>query len=408
MHEATDIEAGAGDAGTARPRHAQVSAILFLCLFASQAALIALAPVLARVASDLDVSTATAGQLRTASGLAAGLTALVLAKIARRVSLRALLVGGAALLALGSLASAAAPSFTALALAQLPVGAAVAVLVTGATAAAAEWAPPEDRARVLSWALIGNPAAWIVGMPTIGLVGATSWRYAWLALPLAAATAAALATGTRAPRSAPGGVAGGSIAAALADPAIARWAVGELLANSAWIGLLVYSGALFTESYGTSSALTGLVLALAAAAFVAGNMTFRGRAAGDLRPTLVRLALAMAVLVPLVGGVRPNAAVSAVLLAATSFLGGARTLLGNAVGLQAAPERRVAIMATRAAANQFGYFVGSGIGGLALAGFGYPGLGLVLGLLFVAASASLALGSRTRARRDPAPVHATR
>jgi predicted MFS family arabinose efflux permease len=64
-------------------------------------------------------------------------------------------------------------------------------------------------------------------------------------------------------------------------------------------------------------------------------------------------------------------------------------LLGNAFGLQAAPERRVAVMATRAAANQFGYFVGSAVGGIALAAAGYPGLAVVLGLLFVAAAAAL-------------------
>jgi predicted MFS family arabinose efflux permease len=373
---------------TAQRGHARISAILFLCLFAGQAGLIALSPVLVQVASDLDVSTATAGQLRTISGLAAGLTALRLAAVARRIELRHLLIGGAALLAAGSLASAAAPSFVALALAQLPVGVAIGVLVTAATAAAAEWAPPEHRARVLSWALIGNPAAWIVGMPTIGLVGEASWRYTWLALPLLAGVAAASAA-ARGPSSPPSEAADGGVLAALADRDVARWALGELLANSAWIGLLVYSGALFTESYGTSTTLTGIVLAFAAAAFVTGNLTFRRYAGGEQRQLLVRLALAMGAIVPLVGAVRPNTAVSALLLAATAFLGGARTLLGNAFGLQAAPERRVAVMAARAAANQFGYFVGSAVGGVALAAFGYPGLGLVLSLLFVAAAAPL-------------------
>ncbi|MGZ4371913.1 MAG: MFS transporter, partial [Gaiellaceae bacterium] len=141
----------------------RVSAILFLCLFAGQAGLIALSPVLVKVASDLGVSTAAAGQLRTISGLAAGLTALGLAAAARRLQLRQLLVGGSTLLAAGSLASAAAPSFVVLALVQLVVGVAVALLVTAGTAAAAEWTPREERARVLSWALIGNPAAWIIG-----------------------------------------------------------------------------------------------------------------------------------------------------------------------------------------------------------------------------------------------------
>jgi predicted MFS family arabinose efflux permease len=323
------------------------SFLLFLCVFAAQSGLIALSPVLVEVANDLDVSTAAAGQLRTVAGLAAGFTALALPLAARRHSLRRLLVGGAGLLAAGSLASAAAPSFALLALAQVPVGIAVATLLTGATAAAAEWVSGPDRTRVLAWTLTGNPAAWIVGMPAIGLLGGSSWRYGLLALPLPAALAAAFAA-NRGPRSQPDGGSAGGLRSALADPELRRWALGELAANSAWLGILVYSGALFTESYGTSPAATGAILALAAAAFVAGNLTFRGVAGEDVRGALVQLALGMALLAGLLGSVRTSAPVSALLFAAASFLGGGRTLLGNVHGLNTARERRVAAMAARA------------------------------------------------------------
>ena len=92
-----------------------MSVALFLCLFAAQAALIAMSPVLADAASDLHVSTAAAGQLRTVTGLAAGITALVLGAVAGRVGLGRQLLAASALLALGSLASAAAPTFALLA-----------------------------------------------------------------------------------------------------------------------------------------------------------------------------------------------------------------------------------------------------------------------------------------------------
>jgi predicted MFS family arabinose efflux permease len=102
------------------------------------------------------------------------------------------------------------------------------------------------------------------------------------------------------------------------------------------------------------------------------------------------LALALAAVVPLIGTLRLNGPLSAALLAVAAFLGGARTLLGNAYGLRAAPERRVSVMAARAAANQFGYFIGSAAGGAALAAWGYPGLGVALAVLFVGAAASVA------------------
>jgi MFS transporter, DHA1 family, inner membrane transport protein len=305
-------------------------------------------------------------------------------------------VTGAAVLVIGSLASAAAPSFVLLAVAQVPVGVGVAVLVATATAAVAEWVSPGARTRVLSWALIGNPAAWIVGMPLIGLLGQSSWRYGWLALPLTAALAALVAVARR-PSSTPTAIVGGGVGAALADPALKRWVLAELAANSGWIGLLVYAGALFTESYGTSPATTGLLLSLTAAAFTVGNLVFRRVAGTDPRGLLIRLALAMAALVALLGAVRPAPVVSAVVLDAIAFLGGGRSLLGSAYGFRAAPERRVAAMAARAAANQFGYFVGAAVGGVALAIWGYAGFGVVLGLLLVVAGATL-----TQPRRRPA------
>jgi predicted MFS family arabinose efflux permease len=182
---------------SAKGGYRAVSAVLFLCLFASQAGAIALSPVLAEVARDLDVSTAAAGQLRTIAGLVARVTALALGRLGARVALGRQRLGGSLLLALGSLASAAAPSIGLLAAAQVPVGAGIGILTTAGSLAAAEWVPRERRAATLSWALIGQPAAWIVGMPLLGAAGERSWRWAWLAFPLVAALLAGAAVARR-------------------------------------------------------------------------------------------------------------------------------------------------------------------------------------------------------------------
>jgi predicted MFS family arabinose efflux permease len=385
-------------------RHSSVTAALFLSLFAAQAGLIALSPVLAQLASDLGVSTAAAGQLRTISGLAAGVTALSAARMGRRFGLRRLLLAGAAMLALGSLASAGAPSFAALAAAQVLIGVAVAVLVTAGTTAAAEWAPREHRARVLSWALIGQAAAWIVGMPLIGALGEASWRYAWLALPLAASLLAGVAVARR-PDSRQGLPSANSVRTTLADHEVRRWAIGELLASSGWVGTLVFAGALFTESYGISLTLVGVILAGAGAAYVAGNLAFRRLVARESQRLLAQLPLALALAVLLFAAVRLALPVSAILLSASAFLAGGRTLLSSAVGLKSAPERRLALMGLRGAAIQFGYLVGSGAGGIGLALLDYAGLGLVLAVLFVAAAVALMPSPSTRfAARGARPL----
>jgi predicted MFS family arabinose efflux permease len=383
-------------------RYGAATVALFTAMFAAQAALIALSPVLAQAASDLHVSTATAGQLRTIAGLAAGVTALGLGALGARLGLGRQLLLASALLAIGSLASAAAPSFALLAVAQLPVGVAVAVLTTAATLAAAEWVSPERRTRALSWALVGQPAAWIVGMPLIGLVGGHSWRYG-LVLPLAAAVVAAVLVASRSGRPPVQSRPVGS-RAALADRAVARWVVSELFANAAWAGTLVFSGALFAESYATSTRTTGLLLAVSAAVYVAGNLAGRRLVRLEPRRILFRLAVLLAATAALFGIVRSGVLVSSALFSVMAFAAGSRTLVASSFALAMPVEVRPAVTSLRAATMQFGYFVGSIVAGTALAVGGYGALGAAMGVLFAAAAASLVRRPRLAPVGRPLPA----
>lgn len=361
---------------------------LFFCLFAAQAAVIAMAPALAEAAADLHVSTSTAGQLRTITGLAAGVTALSIGAVARRLSLRRQLIAAALLLAAGSAASAGAGSYVVLALSQVPVGAGIAVLTTAAVVAGAEWSAPEARTSVLSWTLTGQPAAWIVGMPILGVVGDTSWRLGWLVLPLVAALAAAVLV-ARSAGDTPTGRRVVTARAALEDPAVRRWLLSELLANAGWAGTLVYSGALFTETYGISAHATGLLLAIGASGYVAGNLVSR-RIARDASPSrLALLALCLAVTVAFFGVERSSPFVSTLAFSIAAFFAGSRTLVASAFGLAVAPELRARLTSLRAATMQFGYFGGSVAGGIALAANGYDAVGLTLSGFFVLAAAAL-------------------
>ena len=380
-----------------------VSVALFTSLFAGQAALIAMSPVLAQAAHDLRVSTAAAGQLRTVAGLAAGMTALLLGRIAGRLGLGRQLLAAAALLALGSLASAAAPSFALLAVAQVPVGVGVAVATTAGTLAAAEWVAPELRTRTLSWALVGQPAAWVVGMPLLGLVGEYSWRVGWLALPLVAALAAGALVASRRAQP-PAAVRYLGARATLGEPVLARWLASELLANSAWAGTLVFSGALYAESYGSSAGVTGIALALAACAYIGGNLTCRRLTRVEPRRALVSLAAVLAVADGLFGILRPSVAVSTALFSLAAFVAGGRTLLTSSFALSTRAELRSTVTSLRAATMQFGYFVGSIAGGLALAIGGYGALGATMGLGFLGAAAVLVEWSLPQRTRDALAV----
>jgi MFS transporter, DHA1 family, inner membrane transport protein len=360
-------------------------AVLFLAVFASQAGVLVLSPILSDVASEFDVSVAEAGQLRILAAPLAALVAIAAGRALVRFSPRALLGIGSMLLAAGSVASALAPTFVLLALAQVPLWTGVAILITAAVAATAAWSAPEERTKVVARALAGAPAAWIVGMPVIGVVAEVDWRLAFLALPLPAALLVSFAIARR-PGDVPIAGARASLAWLMGRRDARRWALGELFANSAWAGTLVFSGALFTEVHATSPAGTGLALALVAGAYLAGNQW-----AGRADPTRARRAMleatvGAAVAVALTWAVAPSVAVSLVLFSVAAFVVATRTVAGTVYGFSVAGDLGREVGTIRAATNQIGYLVGSAAGGMALAVGGFDALAIAFGGFFLAAT----------------------
>ncbi len=381
---------------------ASPSLALFLAFFASQAGVLVLSPILSEVADDLGVSVAAAGQLRILAAPLAVVAALTAGRLLVRFSPRALLGAGSALLALGSLASAAAPSFALLALAQVPMWVGIATLLTAGVAATASWSEPERRTKVVARALAGPPSAWIVGMPIVGLVAEVHWRLAFVAFPLPAALLAGLAVAAR-PGDQPISAAVTSLRGLLRRPVARRWALGELLANSAWAGTLVYSGALLTEEYGMSTAATGVALAAIAVAYLAGNQRAGRLAAEGARRTMLACSLGAAALVALTWAFTPAVAVTLVVFAASGAVVATRTVAGTVYGFAAAGDLGREVGTARAVTTQLGYLIGALAGGGALALGGFALLGVVFGGLFLASTAPYAL-AHLASRREPLPA----
>jgi predicted MFS family arabinose efflux permease len=359
--------------------------VLFLALFASQAGVLVMSPILGDVADEFGVSIAEAGQLRILAAPLAAVVALAAGRLLVRLSPRALLASGSTLLATGSLASAAAPTFHVLALAQVPMWAGVALLIAAGVAATAAWSEPAQRTRVVAHALAGPPAAWIVGMPVIGVVAEVDWRLTFLALPLPAALVAGLAV-LRRPRDLPLAGARSSLAGLLGRRDARRWALGELLANAAWAGTLVFSGALFTEVHGLSSAATGVVLALIAAVFLAGNQ-WAGRAdPARARRTMLEASVVAAVALVFTWAYAPRAGFTVALFSVAAFFAAARTVSGTVHGFSVAGDLGREVGSIRAATTQLGYLIGSLVGGVALAVGGFEALAVAFGGLLLAST----------------------
>ena len=360
------------------------SLVLFLCLFASQAGMLVLSPILPDIAREFGVSTATAGQLRSISGATGGLTAVLLAVARRRPGLRELLSAGAALVALGSLSSACAPDFWMLVAAQAVLGIGIGLLVAVGIAAAGVWPTPARRPHTLAWAIAGMPAAWIAGMPVVGAVAELGWRATLIAVPGATALVVLALVRLR-PADPPTRRASGA-ARSWRRPDVARFTVGELFANAAWASVLTYVGALLLASYDLAAPVVALGLGLTAAAMLPGTFAARRHTRRATPGLLTALTAFQGGAVVVLGTLRPAAALTLGVLAVMAFVNGWRSMVASALGMSTAPEDKVAVMSMRAAANQFGYLLGAAAGGLALTLAGFAGLGLALGALFLAAA----------------------
>jgi DHA1 family inner membrane transport protein len=389
-------------------RHGRLVAGLFLSFFTAQSAFVVLAPTLPDVARDFGISIGAAGQLRTVASVAGVLGALLLMPLARRTTVRQLLLGGLAALGLGALASAAAPSFVLLALGQVVIGAGLAAVLSAGLAAAVEWPEPEARSRVLAWTIVGQPAAWVAGMPVVGALSDIGWRWGWILVPASALVA--IAALPREPAREGPKLRPRDTGRAWRDRRVRRWALGELMAYAAWGGTLVYAGALLGDSYDLRAGTVGLLLGGAAIAYFPGTFAARRRLEGDKRRLLASLALALAAGVAAFGLVRPSVGVSTALFALLVLLAGARTIVGSAFGLDAAPGHKVGIGSLRSAATQLGYLLGAAAGGLAVNLGGYEALGVTLAAFFAAGAVPyLSGGPRRRsvraAERMLAPIY---
>jgi predicted MFS family arabinose efflux permease/ribosomal protein S18 acetylase RimI-like enzyme len=372
-------------AARARGELASPPLALFLAMFASQSGVLVLSPILRDVADDFGVSIATAGQLRIVAAPLAAVVALAAARSLVRFSPRALLGAGSALVAFGSVASAAAPSFVLLAVAQLPMWAGISMLLTAAVSASAAWSEPERRTRVVAHMFAGPPAAWIVGMPLIGVVAEVDWRLAFLAVPFPAALLAGLAALGR-PSDVPIPRAETSLRGFLRRSLPRRWALGELLATSAWAGTLVYCGALLTDEYGMSTTATGVALAAVAVAYLLGNQRAGRGKPGRARPTMLATSVLGAVALGLMWAFTPAVAFTLVVFAVSGAMVATRTVSGTVYGFSVGGNLGREVGAARAVTTQLGYLVGSLVGGAALALGGFPLLAVAFGGLLLAST----------------------
>jgi len=370
---------------------------LIVTMIVNQTGVVIISPLVVDIAQTFDVSVSAAAQLRTASALVSAILAPFVGIASERLGSRPLIIGGLVGVGLAGLGSALAPTFGVLVAVQAAGGLGIAALLSMGFAAVGEYFPPERRAWAIGMVTIGQPLAWVVGLPLIGFLADTfSWRASFLGVPMAfSLIGLAFALRLPAPRSTtarePGArrAQGGSLKSLIRDHSAVLWVIAELSAYTGWAGTLTFLGAFYISHYGLSAGLASPLLSLTALGFVGGSLIAHRISQGRRMPVVVLAAAVLSATLLLVALGRPlTLPLAVVLLTAFGLSQGVRGATSSSLGLQQSRTHRGTLMALRAAVVQLGYVIGAiggalllPIGGYALVGVGGAVLLLVGGTM---------------------------
>lgn len=359
----------------------RVLAALWMLVFAVTSQAMILAPVLPRIAEQLDLPLARLGTLVAGYSVAVAGVALLAGPVSDRVGRRRMLLAGAAAMAVGLALHALAGGYPALLAVRVLTGAGGGVL-TGATAAyVADYFPPERRGWANGWVSSGMAVGGIVGIP-LGTLLAAGWgfRVPFLAFGVAMALAAAMVwrwvpqpevrreAGPLGARAAAAGY-----AALLREPPVA---VAVAAFGATFLGMALYTlylPAWLERARGLSPREVAVLFAVGGAATAlagppAGRLCDR---VGRKRLTVGASAGLAAAVLATPWGVRGAVSAYAVFFAA-SVLTAARGAPFQTMLAELVPEpRRGSLMSLSMAVGQAGWGVGAALAGSAFGRWGY-------------------------------------
>lgn len=358
-----------------------------------------------RMAADLDLPLATAGQLTALFALAAAVAGPFVTLGAGRYAPRRVLIAGLVLFAIGNAVLAATSSFALMLLARIAQGAVLPAFISVGAAEVARLAPPDARGRALARANLGFVLGVLIALPAgIALAEGMNWRLPFIVLAVAPVLMAVAIAGSF-PR---------------ADAHVAPAAANQLglLRSGGFIGHLLASVALFAAMFAAYTylgvwlesvlGLRGEGLALALLAFGAiglGGNALAGRFA-DRTPLLATAVVVIALAVSVNAASWTHGLLAAAIpLAIWSLTHTAGVTLSQVRVTLAGAEAPAFAMTLNVSAANLGIALGASAGGWAIDRWSLSALGvvpgglavLVLGILYWL-DAARGAGARARAR----------
>lgn len=235
--------------------------LLALAVFAMGTSEFMLAGLVPDIATRFDVPVGTAGLLTSAFAVGMVVGAPVMAASARRLPVRATLLGCVALFALAHVVGAVTPSFAALVVARVVAAFANAGFLAVALSTATTLVPADRTGRAVAVLLSATTVAMVAGVPAGALLGAvwgwesTFWAVAVLCLPAAVGIARGLPAARRTERADLVPVGAPTLRAELAQlvsPPLVLTMASAALVNTGTFATLTFLAPLVTDVAGLS------------------------------------------------------------------------------------------------------------------------------------------------------------
>lgn len=373
---------------------------LWLMVFAVSSQFLVIAPILPRIAEQLEVGVSRLSGLVAGYALAVGLVAVVMGPVSDRLGRKRMLLMGTGAMSVALALHGVAVGYGSLLAARVLAGAGGGVLTGAAAAYVGDYFPYERRGWANGWVLSGMAAGQILGVPIGAVLAARlGFRAPFLFFAVAMAAAAVLVwrvlpqpplRGSEDPvtlRGLPR-----HYARLLARPAVAAATAVYFASNLASVLYTLYLPAWLEGERGATGSQVALVFAAGGVATV-----LVGPGAGRLSDRLGRRrmvvgaclggALLMAATPWLVGGVTSAYAVFFLLMALVAARAGPLDALLSEV---VPASQRGSLMSMLMATGQLGFGLGSGIAGAVLRQRGYPADAALAGLALLLAGGVVA------------------
>ena len=373
---------------------------LLIANFVTGVVTIGLAGMLPALARGLGVTIPEAGLIVTAGAVVLCVGAPFMVWWTSRLDRRLLLAGALAVVAIGSLASAAAPGYASLIALRVPTMAFAALITPVAASTAALIVPPERRDSAIVFVFLGFSLAVAAGLPAVTWLSAhLGWRATFAVIGIASLAASVLLH-----HALPRGVRGaplslGSWGALLRERQVLVLLLLSVLQVSGQFAIFTYLAPLLTRLAGAGVGAIGAFFALFGIMGVSGN-AIATRLVGGLGPFRTSVAALSSIALGFVLW-SAGAGELAIMGAGVAFWGlgfAAMNSMQQARLADAAPPLASAAVSLNTSAIYVGQAIGSALGGYLLARDLPRGVGWAAVAFAVAALAVLAT---TRERPEP-------